>query len=142
MFRTPGSRAVKAPVKGLIEATAALGSVPLTIATPANIASISLPAGNWDVSGTVAYSPALTTIFTLLQAGTNTISATVDATPGHFGEVSSSGTVTSGNVVTVSPGQPRRYSLSVATTVFLTTNQVFTVSTMTAGGKIKAVKML
>jgi hypothetical protein len=121
----------------LISNTAALGGTSVISTTPLNITSISLTAGNWDVSGVVYYSPATSTNYTILQASTNTTTATIDATPGNFGEVSTAGLTDPSNVISVSTGI-KNYSFASTTTVFLTAEAVFTVSTMAAGGGIRA----
>lgn len=124
----------------VIDGSAALGAVSLTTVTPANVTSISLTAGDWEVYGTIYYSPGASTTITLLQASTNVTTATIDAAPGNFGQFSGTTFNTGGNVLSVSPGQPKRYSLSTTTTVFLTTNQSFAASTLAAGGKIHAIR--
>jgi hypothetical protein len=126
----------------VIDGSAALGAVSLTSGAGANITSISLTAGDWEVYSTVYFTPAGTTTVTILQASTNTTSATIDASPGNFGEFILNNTILSSgsNIMSVTPGQPKRYSLSTTTTVFLTADQVFANSTMTAGGKIHAIR--
>lgn len=109
--------------------------VSLTTATPANVTSISLTAGDWDVSGTVTFVPANTTAPTLLQCGTSTTSATL----GGLGTQSFLGLTFPTNGQSqglVAPSQ--RVSIASTTNVYLVAQASFTVSTMTANGFIRA----
>ena len=106
----------------------------LTSGVNANVASISLAAGDWDVSGVVLYIPAGATTVSALAEGPSTTSAT-------FGGL---GTLTSaGLTFTTGAAQRRatadvRFSLGSTTTVFLVAQATFGVSTMTADGFIRA----
>jgi hypothetical protein len=126
----------------IVDGTVALSSVSLSTGTAVNLTSISLTAGDWEVYSTCYYTPNTATTVSNLQCSTNTTTATIDATPGAFGEYALNSTVlsSSGNIHGVSPGQPKRYSLSTTTTVFLVSNQVFGVSTLLGGGKIHAIR--
>jgi hypothetical protein len=122
-----------------ITATVAAGSaVALTTATPANVTSVSLTAGDWDVWGTVAYTPAATTSITTMQGGINTTTAALPAAttgayfanfmaafvPGAINPSYSTGTL--------------RLSLASTTTVYLVAQAAFTVAAMGAFGFIGA----
>jgi hypothetical protein len=120
-----------------VTASAASTSVPLTTATPANLTSISLSAGDWDVSGVCAYTTAATTVVTSTKCGLSSTSAT-------FGTL---GTYSTDTFASVTPGaiewkaQPvavTRISLSAATTIYLVGQSAFTTSTQTGGGAIFA----
>jgi hypothetical protein len=108
--------------------------VSLTSGAVVNVTSVSLTAGDWDVSGVVTFVPAGTTTSTLQQVGTNTTSATF----GPLGtQVLSQGSFGSG--LTQSYVVPTvRYSLAATTTIFLVAEAVFSTSTMTANGFIRA----
>lgn len=125
-----------------ISSTIASGSaVTLTTATGANMTSVSLTAGDWDVSCDFHYNPGATTNIT---GGSSSISSTT-ATITSFGN--GDGTV----VTLVSPavgaviGQnfaqhvgPVRVSLSGTTTYFAVSNYNFTVSTLQVYGTLRA----
>lgn len=116
-------------------------AISVTTATPVNLTSISLTAGDWDVSCNVAFSPAGTTNVTQTVASLSTTTGTLDnSTPGRF---------TYNNYPAFVPGSssmtslvsPYRFSLSATTTIFLVVRANFTVSTMTAFGIISARRM-
>jgi len=118
--------------------TVASNTVSLTTATPANITSISLTAGDWDVSGKVIYTTAATTNVVSLLMGISTTSATIagEETTGKLQNVAA-GLVYGATTVHVT-GPVVRVSIASTTTVYLVTNQAFTVSTLTGGGTIRA----
>lgn len=104
--------------------------VALTTATPTNITSISLTAGDWDVMGTVALSNVGTTI-TLVQGAINTTSAALGTVPNAGARMVWNGSVTAGTFAQ-SVGE-RRLSLSATTTVYLVTAATFTGGTSCSG---------
>lgn len=129
----------------IITATVVAGSaVNLTTATAANVTSISLTAGDWDVEGMVDFVIAATTNINHIHGGVSDTSATLLAqtgsanvgtdpnfnrfyfnfAPGAFTETVSTPIV--------------RVSLASTTTIFLVTSATFTVSTLTAYGSIRA----
>jgi hypothetical protein len=129
----------------LITSTVATGSaVALTTATTANVTSISLTAGDWDVSAVVDYNFGATTSYTQITAGISLTSATLASQTGG------GGLGTDPNSAFATPAQvptalsfsvevaPVRVSISATTTVFLVTNCTFTVSTLAAFGTIRA----
>ena len=121
----------------LIESSIASGSaVSMTTATPANITSISLTAGDWDVWGNVWITLNGGTTTTQLIGAINTTSATLPTAPG-------AGAYTQLNTGTV--GQPwgwpagqRRISISGTTTVYLVGQASFSGSTLSMYGYIGA----
>lgn len=65
-------------VGGYLSSSIAQGSaVALTSTTAANVTSITLPAGEWDVSGVLALIPAASTSITVVHGSSSTTSATV-----------------------------------------------------------------
>lgn len=123
----------------IIESTVLVGSaVALTTATPANVTSISLTAGDWDVWGNVWYSPAATTSITIHQGAINTTSATLPTAPGAgaFYKVIEAALVPNA-IFGESVGQ-RRISIASTTTVYLVAQATFTVDTLSAYGYIGA----
>lgn len=133
---TTNDNAAAGYVGEYVSATAAVGSVSLTTSTPTNITSISLTAGDWDVSGDVAYSAAGTTSVTLFAQGISATSATLGAL-GTYTQRAFAAQVpgTNGNILSTSM---IRISLAATTTIYLVAQSTFTVSTMTAGGIIRA----
>jgi len=120
-----------------ISATIALGSaVALTSGTPANVTSISLTAGDWDVWGTVAYSPAGSTVVQNVFGSINTVSATLQGpTSGAYYYLPI--TFAAG----IAPSLPvgtTRINVSSTTTVYLVAQSQFTTSTNAAYGGIFA----
>lgn len=105
-------------------------AVALTTATPTNITSISLTAGDWEVHGTVALANVGTTI-TLVQGAINTTSAALGTPPNAGARLVWNGSVTAGTF-SQSVGE-RRLSLSSTTTVYLVTAATFTGGTSCSG---------
>lgn len=124
-----------------LESSVASGSaVSITSATPANVTSLSLPAGDWDVSGFAQFVGAGTTTVTILSASLSATSATVDGSNDRFSERNyNSQTVLSAapSANTVTAG-PARFSLTTTTTVYLVVNAGFAVSTCSAYGLLRA----
>lgn len=121
------------------ESILAVGSATsVTTATPKTIVSLSLGAGDWDVSGVLSWVTAgttsLTAAFSSLSLTTNVVDATVGRSTGGFFAAVVAGATTAVNV----PVGPLRFSLSGTTSIFLVANQQFTVSTATAYGIIRA----
>lgn len=111
-------------------------AVALTTATAANVASISLTAGDWDVRGLVAYSNPGSTTTTVLIAAINTTSATLPTigAENNYARVDNAATVTA-SAINVGP---MRISLASTTTVYLVGFAAFAVSTLGAYGFIGA----
>lgn len=109
-------------------------ATPMTTAVVANAASVTLTAGDWDVTGTVTYTPAASTTISNLLNGISTTSGTL----GPAGTtVSMSPSWTTGTVETIA-APTVRVSLSATTTVYLVARASFGVSTMTCDGFIRA----
>ncbi|WP_250533990.1 hypothetical protein [Caballeronia sp. AZ10_KS36] len=109
--------------------------VALTSGTAANITSVSLTAGDWDVSGTISFVPAGTTVPSAFNCGTSTTSATLGALGTQTFSASSAFPAGSAQGL-AAPTQ--RISVSATTTVYLVGSSAFTTSTMTANGFIRA----
>ena len=108
-------------------------SIP-TSGVEANVTSISLTAGDWDVWGNVVTVPAGATTTTQTVSGISTTSATLpDVSARWFNTISfAAGTNAS------APPPSRRLSLSGTTTVYLVGRANFSVSTMGMCGFIAA----
>jgi hypothetical protein len=121
-----------------VDGSAALSSVSLTNATAANLTSISLTAGDWEISGAGYFLPAATTTVLALHASIGTTPATKVSTIGRFGAVSFNAIVMAANENTSIPVPPFRLSLAAPATVFLVGWAQFGTSTCAAGGTIHA----
>lgn len=134
--KTDNSSAAIGIVGEIIESTVLVGAaVSITTDTTANITSISLTSGDWDVWGNVWSAPAGGTTTTALAMDISTTSATLSTRP-NGGASNGVGSAIAGNTMGVF-GQ-KRLSLSSTTTVYLVTNMQFGVSTMSGYGYIGA----
>ena len=113
------------------------GAISVTTATATNITSISLGAGDWDVSGAVVTLPAGGSLQTLAIAYVSSTSATLATAPNN-GAYAFDGVSHSANSGSGLAFGPKRFSLNGTTTVYLQTYTTFTVGTMTAYGVIRA----
>jgi hypothetical protein len=109
-------------------------AVSVTSDNNTSIVSVSLTAGDWDVSGCVAFRPAGGANVTFYKAGTNSGSTSFGGL-GTFFEISGAATAT---VDQYFPIPTIRWSLSGATTIYLVVRTNFTVGTMTAFGLLGA----
>jgi hypothetical protein len=109
-------------------------AVSLTNATAANVTSISLTAGDWDVRGNVNFTETTSTV-TARSAGISTTSATLptDGSEGYCGVQS---TVTSETNTITLPA--KRISLSTTTTVYLVGQATFSAGTCAGFGTLTA----
>jgi hypothetical protein len=125
-----------------VSSTVAAGSaVSLTTDTPANITSISLTAGDWDVSAYCIYNGGVTTTVKYADCSISQTTGALDQTPGAlgvFGQPTAGTTLFAQTAPTTLPLIPWRISLSGTTTVFLVTQMGFGTSTATAYGIIRA----
>lgn len=116
-------------------ATIASGSaVSLTTATTVNITSVSLTAGEWDISGVVDFVLATATV-TQLQAGTSSTSATIGSQD-TFQQSITGFTLLSGT--TTVPPPLSRIVITVTTTLYLVATATFSAGTITGYGTIRA----
>lgn len=116
-------------------------AISLTTNTDTNITSISLTAGDWDVSVWNNFLPAASTTVVAIGNSISTTSATTNSATGGFTSLRyPAGTVLGAIDATVTIG-PVRLSLASTTTVFLVVKAQFATSTMTAYGKIVARRM-
>lgn len=105
---------------------------------PINITSISLTAGDWDVSGTVSFVPAASTSVTQYVATVNSTSATLPTASGKGAYSIRSMAAQVPNAADYVPTGNRRVSIASTTTFYLIARSTFTVSTMQAFGIITA----
>lgn len=106
----------------------------LTTGVTANVASLNLPSGTWDIAGTVVFNAAAATILEAIAAGVSGTSATL-GTPDTYQEqqLTISG---AGAINLLAP--TTRLVLPNAATVFLVAQATFTTSTLSADGYIQA----
>lgn len=135
---TTNSSAAAGLVGEYISSTVLVGAaVALTTATPATVTSISLTAGDWDVSANVAFNPAAGTTITVQTGGISTTAATLPVSPGAgaYATFAASFTASASDVF---PVGVTRLSLAGTTTVYLVAQASFGTSTMGAYGFIGA----
>lgn len=115
--------------------TANGSGVALTTAVAANIASVSLTAGDWDVWGMAAFAPVGAT-FTQAGSACGSVSAGFPSVvQGGFGQIC---TALAGGSTTGLPTPVYRFSLSATTTIFLTAFATFSAGTISGSGIINA----
>ena len=132
---TTNDNATAGDVGELLSANLASGSATaLTTTTPKNVTSVSLTAGDWDVTGVVDYTLTGTTS-TKFQAGSSATSATFGAqdTSVNVPLILTTVTDTYGQVIPTT-----RFSLASTTTVYLVAQATFSAGTVAAYGTIRA----
>ncbi len=136
---TNGTAASSGNVGQIVSSTVnPVPGVSMTNNTFANITSISLPAGDWDIMAQVSFNPAPTTT---VQGFVASISLT-SATAGSNYNINESVEEITGMFITGAPivasVAEACATISTTTTYYLVANVGFGVSTMSAGGKIIA----
>ena len=135
---TTNNNAQAGSVGEYVSSTVSSGSpVSMVNSTTVNVTSISLTAGDWDVSGSVAFSQPGATNVTNLVAAVNSSSATLP----NADERSVAYIAAAGIVVQQEPSLKiisTRYSLSGTTTIYLVAYTNFSISTLSAYGRISA----
>jgi hypothetical protein len=111
-------------------------AVSLTTATSANVVSMMVPAGDWDISGEVDYILGAATA-TLFKSGTNTTSGTLGGQD-SYASVPLITTLVSSTYTQVAPST--RYTFTQPTVVYMVGNATFSAGTVTAYGTIRARK--
>lgn len=122
-----------------ITAAVAIGSeVSVTSGAAFNLTSISLTAGDWDVSGAMGFDGNAGTVRTSAKAWASSVSASAPADMADAqGIVMDSSDANSGQDI-VLPTGVRRFSLATTTTIYFSGYAVFSVSTLFAYGRIRA----
>jgi len=132
---TNASNAASGSVGEYIESVVLTGSaVSLTNMTNANITTISLTAGDWDVWGLVAFNAGASTLYSSLAASVSVTSATFGQSVNISYLPAYASPIAAGNLPT---GQIR-VNVNTTTTVYLIGFAGFSVSTMSAYGFIAA----
>jgi len=139
---TSGGNVAAGSVGEYIESDITSGSaVSLTTNTAANVTSISLTAGDWDVSGAVVFSPAGGAAPTFLAGTTNTTSATLPTAP-NKGAYNGYNLAFTANLAQIMSFAARRYNVSSTTTVYLIAYATFGSGTCGAYGTIRARRII
>lgn len=113
-------------------------AVALTTATSQTITSISLTAGDWDVSAVALLTGGATTTIAHFIASISGTAATLDTTPGSASYVYLAGAAPFSLNSVSNPLPPVRVSISSTTTIYLVVNVNFGVSTCSAYGRLRA----
>lgn len=109
-------------------------AVSLTSTVTSNITSLSLTAGDWDVTGLVAFTGTGTTVMTVMRGAVTTTSATLIQPYFSLSPV----TTAIESYDQSCPVSPMRVSIASTTTVYLIAQAVFSTSTLSAYGFIQA----
>ena len=116
-------------------------SVTLTTNTLATITTISLSAGDWEVSGWIAFNPAIGTSITNLYGEiVATGSLSIDSTNHPQFNLQTPAFVPGLNKQMVSALSTHRVTVAVSATVYLQSSAIFTVAGLTTFGYIQAVR--
>lgn len=136
---TAGDSASAGVVGEFISSSIVIGSaVALTTSVIANVTSISLTAGDWDITGSVWFNPGTTTSVTRYGGGTSTTSSTLTNTPLTDFITSSAAFIPGASANIGNPLPTFRVTISGTTSYFLNAVAVFTVSTLGGYGYIRA----
>lgn len=136
---TDASSAAAGSVGEVISSVVLVGSaVSLTSGVSANVTSISLTAGDWDVWGEVWLNPAGTTVTSFALIGISTTSATIATVPATNTSTAQVFVPAVASDNPVMPISPARINVSGTTTTYLVAQASFSVSTNGAYGKIIA----
>ena len=117
----------------------ATSGMPLSTGSDASITALSLPHGDWDVTGNVTFTANALTTATLFTASIGTTDSSVGTSPnsGAFNQLPIS--IGAGGTEPTLPVSPIRITFSSTTkTVYLVANSTFATSTMTAYGFLRA----
>lgn len=138
--RSTNSNASAGYIGEYISSNVAVGSkISLTTATPANVTSISLTAGDWDISWCLLFETANTTSVTVIRGGLNTATATVAASTENASQFLMQWAAFVPGITTfMQNGARSRQSLSGTTTIYLNAQSTFTVNSMFVYGWLSA----
>lgn len=131
-----GGNATAGQIGEYISSDASYPGGAITSTVSANITSISLTAGDWDVEGIVGLAPAAGTTTSQLRGWVS--STSVKANPNELDGLINSGAAVPAAQISGGPTGAVRFALATTTTVYLSVNATFAVSTMQAFGFIRA----
>lgn len=137
---TTNDNAAAGMIGEYVSNTIASGSaVPLTTNQPANVATISLTAGDWDVAFDAWFTGNAATTVTRAQSGPSVTSNTLPTTLDALTEVAYNAVTIFNNATTISQGgTAARFSLANTTTIFAVSQATFGVNSMSAYGILRA----
>lgn len=116
-------------------------AVSLTSGTIANIATLTLQAGEWNIAGMVVFAPAVTTTIAGLLLSISTVSGVIPAAPNDGASTTLIAPLTTGQSQSLPAGSGLHVSIAAPTTYYLVAGAAFAVSTMTAFGFIGATRV-
>ncbi len=119
----------------------AASAVSLASGTAANVTSIALTAGDWMVSGSVAFALGGTTTVQYQTGAVHSVSATMPTYERGVSNLVEHGTTINTATPTVADISPIHVNLSAGQTWYLIARSGFGASTMTAYGTIPAVRI-
>ena len=127
----------------LTTTVATASAVSLTTATPADVMTLSVTPGDWDISFQIRHKPGATTSVTVLSCSLSPTLNTMNTQPGGSGIGTDPMVIfsTAANVIVgefTQTSLPIRVSLAATTTLHVVCNDTFTVSTMAAYGTVSA----
>lgn len=117
------------------------GGLSLATNTPLNITSISLTAGDWDVSALASFTGAGITVTSNITVSISNTSATQDSTNGRQVLYRFNGGSGHADLNFATSIPPYRISLAATTTIYLVATVTFTTSTYNASGRLYARRM-
>lgn len=123
-----------------VSSTVLIGSAVAQVSgSPANLTSISLTAGDWDVSGGVFYNPVGSPSVTRYGGCIETTTGAFSSDPANCYTTQAAAFSPGAGVVFGAPTPVRRISIAATTTVYITTVTLFTGGTsLSAYGTIRA----
>jgi hypothetical protein len=113
--------------------------VSLTTNTPADVTTVAVPPGDWQVCVTVYFAPAATTVPNMIEASISTTANTRNTTTGAFAQ--GGNPAANGAQANLTIYLCDRVTPTITTTYRAVANASFTTSTLTAYGKIQARRM-
>ena len=138
---TTNDSAAAGSVGQFLDAAVLIGApVPLTNVTNANVTSIVLTPGDWDIGGNIAFTGDATTVCTSVIGALNTTSATLLDSAFTSATALAAGAVpfATGNVCMAIMGQQIQVATATTKTVYLIARAAFTVATCSAAGYVWA----
>jgi hypothetical protein len=123
----------------IVESSVSSGSpVALTSGVAANLTSISLTAGDWEVEYSMRYFPANTTILTRVFSGISTVSATQAGVNDNGTNISSVSVTGDGANIFYTVYGKKRITIASTTTVYGVAQSTHSVSTCSVFGVLRA----
>jgi len=119
-------------------AIASGSAIALTTAVAANLTSISLTAGDWEVEYAMRYFPANTTLLSRVFSGINTVSATQSGINDDATNISSVAMTGDGANIFYTAYGKKRVSIASPTTIYGVAQSTHSVSTCSVFGVLRA----